>query len=140
MIIRFDEDNLWRQRDLNRGSMGQWNSRGFGFNIQNSALDAFGDSRIAKSESLSDQRQAAIGLLRGYLENTLDAASVFDVELLGKFFAVTELWIAKHGISISNLAYCCRMPTINITRASLAAIDSVRLRKQIEVSAKGLHE
>lgn len=99
VIIRFDEDNFWRQVDLN----GKFTT--FRFGPQSSVLDAFGDTRIANSESLTDQRNAAIGLLRGYLENDLDAASVFDVELLGKFFAVTELWAAEHGLAWHNLRF-----------------------------------
>jgi hypothetical protein len=99
VIIRFDEDNFWRQEGLNG------NFETFRFGPQTSVLDAFGDSRIANSESLTDQRNAAIGLLRGYLEHELDAASVFDVEMLGKFFAVTELWAAEHGLAWHNLRW-----------------------------------
>ncbi len=98
VIIRFDESWFWGA-ELPSGKTFVFNS------YKNVPIDAFRFSRIAKSEKLSRDYAIAVGLLRGFVNGELSASKVFDVELMGRFLAVAELWGAYHSIRWHNQRY-----------------------------------
>ena len=101
IVIRFDEASLWDQRALSYGN----DADIFSADYTVSTIDAFRDTHIDQSPELIAQRSAAVGLLRGYAEGTLASSEVFDVQLMGRFLAVNELWAARHGLNWHNLRF-----------------------------------
>jgi hypothetical protein len=51
------------------------------------------------------EAETAINLLRSYQAGDLPASAVFDVELMGRFFALHDLWSACHGVAWHNLRF-----------------------------------
>ncbi len=68
-------------------------------------VDTFRDAAVADDPALSAQKDRAIGLLRGLQSGELPASEVFDVEKYGRFLALTDLWAAAQGTSLTNLRY-----------------------------------
>ncbi|MDX9953097.1 MAG: CotH kinase family protein [Anaerolineae bacterium] len=99
VIIRYSEDLLWTARAFYDDQVIPAALEKF------FVIDDFESGRIDKSPTLSAERDTAIGLLRGYLTGDLTAAEVFDLEQLGKFLALTDLWSAPHGLIWHNLRY-----------------------------------
>lgn len=99
VIIRYSEDLLWTARAFYDDQVIPAALEKF------FVIDDFESGRIDDSPTLSAERDAAIGLLRGFLAGDLTAAEVFDLEQLGKFLALTDLWSAPHGLIWHNLRY-----------------------------------
>jgi len=99
VIIRYSEDLLWTARAFYDDQVIPAALEKF------FVIDDFESGRIDKSPALSAERDAAIGLLRGFLTGDLTAEEVFDLEQLGKFLALTDLWSAPHGLIWHNLRY-----------------------------------
>lgn len=96
VILRFDETLLWQSIAAYDGWRGAFDD------YRNASIDAFGSRKIDESETLSRQRAAAAGLLRGFVEGTLTPAQVFDAERMGRFLAVAELWGSWHSRKWNN--------------------------------------
>ena len=96
-IIRFDESLFWAEFASDP------DNKNIIFNdYRNAHIDAFGSSRIAGSERLSRQNATAVGLLRGFVSGELPPSEVFDVELMGRFLAVAQLWGSYHSMRWHN--------------------------------------
>jgi hypothetical protein len=101
VIIRFDESLVWAARDgaQNTGLGGHFD------NYHLADIDGFGSKKIAKSDRLTSNYQVAVGLLRAFENGTLRASDVFDVELMARYIAVSEMWGSWHSFSWRNLRY-----------------------------------
>ena len=112
VIVRFDESLVWAATDsLSHESVG-WQGA-FDY-FSNAPIDAIGSGRIAESESLSRQYRVAVGLLRGFVNEELTASEVFDVEQMGRFLAVSDLFGAWHAIAWSNLRFYLNPVTLRL--------------------------
>jgi len=98
VIIRFDEDLLWKDLLLNGPPLG----KGPYGHYQNAPIKAFRTSRILKSTRLTAQYLSAVGLLRGFLNKSLSASQVFDVDLLAAYLATVQLWGTQHAVIWHN--------------------------------------
>jgi hypothetical protein len=99
LIIRYDEDLVWEYRAFYDD---QLIPRGVNeFHI----IDDFESGRIARTPALAAQRDTAIGLLRALWTGDRTAAEVFDLEKMGIFLALSDLWKAPHGLIWHNLRY-----------------------------------
>lgn len=99
LIIRYDEDLVWEYRAFYED---QLIPRGVNaFHI----VDDFQSGRIDADPALSAQRDVAIGLLRGLWTGERAAADVLDLETMGTFLALSDLWNAHHGLIWHNLRY-----------------------------------
>jgi hypothetical protein len=98
VIVRFDESLLWKAR-AQKGE--DFNDAVF-HNYKNASIDAFRSSRVAKSERLSREYDNAVSLLRSFVSGAMPASDVFDVQQLGRYLAVVELWGARHSIYWHN--------------------------------------
>lgn len=97
VIVRFDESLVWDADDgAHRGFKGVFD------NIANTQVRPFRESRVLRSDSLTQELEIASGLLRGFANGTLPASQVFDTELLGRFIAVAETWGAFHCLAWNN--------------------------------------
>ncbi len=99
VIIRYSEDLLWTARAFYDDQVIPAALEKF------FVIDDFESGRIDKSPTLSAERDTAMGLLRGFLTGDLTAAEVFDMEQMGKFLALADLWSAPHGLIWHNLRY-----------------------------------
>ena len=98
-IIRYDEDLVWEYRAFYDD---QIIPRGVNeFYI----IDEFQSQHIASDPTLAAQRDAAVGSLRALWTGERAAAEVFDLNAMGTFLALTDLWSAPHGLIWHNLRY-----------------------------------
>ena len=92
VILKFDESL----------QVGNYSSLTFD-NYMNNLIKPFRQNRISKSKELSGHLETAIGLLRGFAHGTLSSSQVFDVELMGRFLAVSSVWGAWHPMRWHNI-------------------------------------
>ena len=60
---------------------------------------------VERSRKLSRHLETATRLLQATLRHELAAADVFDVELMGDFLAIAELWGAQHALEWRSLRF-----------------------------------
>jgi hypothetical protein len=97
VIIKFDENDLWESR-INKSTYrvdSQYGAR----------ITLFRKKKIKEDKQFSNYFNAAVGLMRGFLNGKLSADDVFDVELMGKFLAINDFWGESHGLIWHNLRY-----------------------------------
>ena len=98
-VMRYDENLLWTQRSL---SPDRYTPPGVEmFHV----IDEYQSNRLDKIAGLSHQREAGVGMLRGVWTGQMRASDVFDVNLMGRFLALTNLWGGQHGLFWHNLRY-----------------------------------
>lgn len=137
VIIRFDESQFWA------AVAGPLKDENSAFNsFRNAQIDAFGSSRIAKSTILSSLNATATGLLRSFVEGELPASEVFDVELMGRFLAVEELWGTHHALAWHNQRFYLNPISLKLepigfdaSPQSQAAIGTEKIHNQPIVAA-----
>ena len=96
-IIRFDDSSYWEAYRTGRQTP---------FDSPFTArIQAVNEDEIAESSRLQENLESATGLLRGFLAGSLRASEVFDVELLGRFLAVAEIWRTREALVWRNARY-----------------------------------
>jgi hypothetical protein len=63
------------------------------------------EGRSSRTPALAGDRRLAVGLLGGFLEGSLAAREVFDIDLVARFLAVCELWRAVDALRWPNLRF-----------------------------------
>ncbi len=101
VILKFSEDQLWDDR-MNNAKTGD---DIFGDIYHNSEIAPFKESKTLKSPKLKEQFLRAQDLLNSYKNRSSDPSEIFDMELLGKYFAMTEVLCAYHGIIWHNARF-----------------------------------
>jgi hypothetical protein len=100
VIIRYDEDLVWAYRVAYAND--ELVPRGVNeFHL----IDEFDSNRINTDPTLSAQRDAAVGKLRALWTGEQPASEVFDIETMGKFLALTDLWGARHALIWHNVRF-----------------------------------
>lgn len=99
LIVCYDEDLVWEYRAYYDDQLIP-----FGVNAFH-VVDEFEAGYVARSPDLSAQRDTAIGLLEAVWRGQRPAAEVFDLETMGRFLALSDLWSAPHGLIWHNLRY-----------------------------------
>ncbi|MEM7367379.1 MAG: CotH kinase family protein [Bacteroidota bacterium] len=105
-ILKFDENGVWevRQRasdhQLDWGEMERETQ-----SYETSHPQAFKEAKTLEDSLLSQQFQLGNTLLRQFQLGELAASSVFDVESLAKYCAITDLTKAYHGLIWHNLRF-----------------------------------
>jgi len=105
VIIRFDEEILWQNRAAFRQNGTDSESVFTALDIGSANISPFGAGKIAKSPTLSAEAGDAMGKLRAYQAGKLPASAVFDTQLMGRFYALSDLWGACHGTYWINLRF-----------------------------------
>ncbi len=99
VILAFDESLAWER-------WGAWDGghdlESFFHDYTNARVRPFQSGRVRQSEPLWADYRIAAGLLRGFVDGRLSASQVFDVERLGQYLAVAQLWASKHDIGWNN--------------------------------------
>ncbi len=112
VIVRFNEDLFWERRAQVMGAPGEGDApfhvdpiaRGFG-TPEFALVDEFNTTKVAADPVLEEQSRAALGLLRGFQNQTMTTSQVFDTDLLGRYLAHANLWSARHGTAWHNVRY-----------------------------------
>ncbi|MAT44249.1 MAG: hypothetical protein CL609_18110 [Anaerolineaceae bacterium] len=106
VLLRFDEDILWDTRadfweigTTNDSSILQSNT------YESSIISIFKASKIAENPVLSAEAETASNLLAAFQRGERSASEVFDVELMGRFFALSDLWAGCHGLYWHNYRF-----------------------------------
>ncbi len=98
-IVRWDEDLVWAYRALYDDQLIPRGVNDFHM------LDLFQSSKVAADPQLSAEARTAEGMLRAVVEGERPASDVFDVETMGRFLALSDLWCAPHGLIWHNLRF-----------------------------------
>lgn len=96
-IIRYEEDLLWKHRFIyeNDGLVPRGVEE---FHL----IDEFSSGKINRDPLLAAQRDTAVGMLRALGKQERPASQVFDLETMGKFLALVDLWDAQHALIWHN--------------------------------------
>jgi hypothetical protein len=88
-VIKANEDGLWA-------------SRAYDFNnlVFDGSIETFKYSTSVKDESHIDLSEYAINLYQNYKAGEVSLEDAFDVELLAKYHAIEEIFVAMHGSRI----------------------------------------
>ena len=106
-IVRFSEALLWQDRRYyvkgdplkNRAEVAEAGA------YFRAPVDPFQSGRAAANPRLRKQHDRAIALLAGFRQGRLHTGEVFDLDLLARFYAVSDLTGAFHGTIWHNLRY-----------------------------------
>ena len=106
VIIRFDEDNLWDKWAYFFGNGTKFIGHGWSYTTEKTAdVSTFQTGKISRDPVLTAEAETARSLLYSYESGALPASEVFDVRLMGRFFALSDLWAACHGTNWHNLRF-----------------------------------
>jgi len=112
IIIRFDEDLLWHNWSsfLTYGGNDLLDTAKVSGLFQiadddSAPITIFRSGRVESNPALIEQATSAIGLLRSFQKGELRASQVFNVKILGRYFAITDLWGAGHGTAWHNIRF-----------------------------------
>lgn len=105
VLIRFDEDLMWENM-ANFWEIGVNIEGLFTATTEASAdITPFKPSKISRDPVLSAQAETAIGMLRAFQLGEREASDIFDVDLMGRFYALSDLWAAGHGAAWHNMRF-----------------------------------
>ena len=95
LVLAFDEYAQWNCH---------WNLD-WQNSYRTSQINIRNESRVNASEVLKKQKNTALHLLRGFQDRSLTGSQVFDVQILGKFLAISHIWGAEHGFSFADINF-----------------------------------
>lgn len=103
VIIRFNEEPFWNNIANFWGEGIHVDGGSWMVTDQDSAeITAFQPNKISKDPVLTAEAETARDLLRAFQTGQRPASEVFDVNLMGRFFALSDLWRACHGVAWHN--------------------------------------
>lgn len=143
-IVRFNEDLLWAEllhhRDLAMTGVEQRAGSG---SYLASEIDVFQTNRWLADSTARSLDIKASNLLEGFRAETLAASDVFDVDALGRFIAVNDLFGRQHGANWRNIRFYYNPVTTRLepigfdvggaeraTRSAIMRADNPRLYAQ----------
>jgi hypothetical protein len=102
VIVKFSEDYLWnmrlRNKDIHNKDIHQTV-------IDNADILPFKLARTLKDPKLVEQFERAQDLMDAFRNQSAPANEVFDMELLAKYFALTDIFNANHSILWHNMRF-----------------------------------
>ena len=105
VIIRFDENLFWEDRATFWEHEIYVGSKMMVTNADSSQITTFESGKIAENPVLDEEAQTAIDMLRAFQIGERTASETFDVKLMGRFYALSDLWGAAHGVKWHNLRF-----------------------------------
>ena len=104
-IIKLSEENLWLRRKEEYKLRGNINAQDRNYGINESYLDTFNKNKMNVNINKKSQYFLAKDLLNSFLNKNAEVKDVFDVDLLAKYFAISDLLSADHGYIWHNLRF-----------------------------------
>jgi hypothetical protein len=98
VIVNFDDYFFWREGPY-------YGYDNIGSSYLSSPVKVRNKSRISKSEKLSRQKEHAFNLIRQLQNEELEPSNIFDIEIFGKFLAITHLWNAEHVFGLDDINF-----------------------------------
>lgn len=103
-IVKLDEDAFWAgiKRQLNHHGYTRFESAHTIMEKENADIGTFREDKIAGSPTLLKQYEQASELLHQFQFGLKPPADIFDLERLAKFYAISDVLSAYHGIIWHN--------------------------------------
>ena len=108
VILEFDAELLWKSIahfGSTRSAYADPVANLLATDFRYFEIDTFRDATVARDEDRAAQKDTGIGRLRALQTGQARASEIFDVEKLGRFLALVDLWGANEAISLANLCY-----------------------------------
>ena len=96
-IIKFDDSLYWQSYHTPYPLLADQF-----FNYKTAQLMLIGANLEKQSESFQSYFRTAVGLLRGFVEEKISAAQVFDPVTTGRYLALSKVWGAEHSLTLTN--------------------------------------
>jgi hypothetical protein len=106
-ILAFEEDLMWRQRDLNLNhsgfSINKWidefnvHPHGVHYSLRDYPTKQFKQKKLKLGTIKSNNTIKGGSILRDYLDGNRDGIDTFDLDLLSKWWILVNIWNAPHG-------------------------------------------
>jgi hypothetical protein len=103
LMLRYDEDLMWRYRAYYDDQLIPVGANDF--HIVDDYAPNASPGMANFDAAYAAQRDAAFGMLRAVWNGERPASDVFDLETMGRFLALSDLWCAPHGLIWHNLRY-----------------------------------
>jgi hypothetical protein len=112
VLLRYDESDMWQnwapffakgEEELRTGA----STSGYFMNasFESANVSPFAGGPLAKDPVLFEEYQSAQSLLRSYQMGQMSASEVFDLDVMGDYLAITELWGAGHAMAWHNIRF-----------------------------------
>jgi hypothetical protein len=101
VIVKFAEDHMWQDRLKNSTA----DSDLFSNVYYNSEIAPFKESKTIKAPKLKEQFLRAQDLMNSFKNQSAPPSEVFDIELIARYYAISEVLCAYHGIIWHNLRF-----------------------------------
>ena len=102
VIVKFSEDYLWNMRLRNKDIHNKDIHQNV---IHNADILPFKAGKTFKDPKLTEQFERAQNLMDAFRNRTAPASEVFDIELLAKYYALTDVFNANHSAIWHNLRF-----------------------------------
>lgn len=109
IIMKFDETLVWESPD---GNISHFD--GIYDDYLNAPVTAFGTDDIMASPVFREHLRVGTGMMRSFLEGETTAAAVFDVEKLGAYLAISEVFGGRHPIRWHNMRFYLNPITLKL--------------------------
>ncbi len=109
VILAFDESSMWRETRL-FNEQAFYRKRGLEpvrliQKPEQAPLKVFSEARVWRNPDLRHRMEQGMGLMQGLLQGSLDPGGVCNMEYLGRFTAILNLWNVVHGFVTNNLRF-----------------------------------
>ena len=104
VLLVFDSELYW-ERQFQSPTGPSIRMRHLDTDFLTKPIKTYAAGRIDSSLTLTRERDEALSMLRGFQQGTLKASEVFDIPILARFLAISELWSAWHGLGEVKLYY-----------------------------------
>ena len=102
VIIKLSDEYLWNQRIINRGAPQE---EIFENAVSNSDILPFGEKKTLANPKLKEQFLNAQDLIHAFKHREIDVEDIFDLEKLAKYFVITDIFNANHGVIWHNMRW-----------------------------------
>lgn len=102
VIMKFSEDYMWNQRLRNKDVPNKDVHQNV---IHNADILPFKAGKTFKNPKLTEQFNRAQDLMEAYRSRSAPASEVFDMELMAKYYAITDVMNANHSAIWHNLRF-----------------------------------
>ena len=98
-IVRFNEDAMWDTRTFMQNGKRNYASTPF---FSAAAITPFSKSKLINDSAKLVQFNTAARLMKQYKEGLNTASDIFNIDLLAKYFAFSDVFDFRHGIIWHN--------------------------------------
>ena len=98
-ILRFLEDAMWDTRTFNEEGKRNYKKTP---HFAAAAIKAFSPSKLVEDSLKMKQFEIAQNLMFQYKERLAPASTIFNIDMLARFFAMTDVFFARHSLIWHN--------------------------------------